>query len=134
MLRLSAFVVALFSLASAALLPRAAGVNDFSCKSASQPVPVVLFHGLGATFYEDLNVLQAYLASKDFCTFAITYGDYDGFPFVGGLKPLNESSEQLAQYIAEVTSKTGASKVDIVGHSEGGLLVRSRRSRRTSSC
>ncbi|PWN46886.1 alpha/beta-hydrolase [Violaceomyces palustris] len=114
---LSAFV-------SSSVLPRAGGtggINDFSCKSSTQPVPVVLLHGLGATYYEDLNGLQAFLATKGFCTFAITYGAYDGFPFVGGFKAIDESSKQLADYIAEVVSKTGSSKVDLVGHSEGGF-------------
>jgi len=118
------FLALLVLQVSSAVLPRSTGgVNDFSCKSASQPVPVVLFHGLGATYYEDLNFLQSFLASKGFCTFAITYGAYDGFPFVGGFKHVDESSKQLASYIANVTSQTGASKVDIVGHSEGGFQV-----------
>lgn len=37
-----------------------AGVNDFTCQSSSNPV--VLFHGLGATYYEDINTLQSFLA------------------------------------------------------------------------
>lgn len=59
---------------------RGASHNNFSCKSTVHPNPVVLFHGLGATYYEDLNVLQSYLQSINFCTFSITYGDYPGFP------------------------------------------------------
>lgn len=95
--------------------------NDFSCKSASHPDPVILLHGLGATYYEDINFLENYLQTKGFCTFSITYGAYDGFPLVGGLKPIAESSAQIAAFINEVKEKTGASKVNLVGHSEGAF-------------
>jgi len=76
---------------------------------------------LGATWYEDINVLQVELALKGYCTFSLTYGAYDGFPLVGGLKPVAESAAQIKQYIVGVLAATGAAKVDIVGHSEGGF-------------
>lgn len=98
---------------------RAVPHNDFSCKSSRNPV--VLLHGLGATYYEDINFLDLWLQSKGFCTFTLTYGDYDGFPLVGGLKPVNESSHEIAAFIREVRSKTGSSKIDLVGHSEGAF-------------
>ncbi|TQV92546.1 Lipase, class 2 [Cordyceps javanica] len=101
---------------------RQAKHNDFSCKpSAGHPNPVVLLHGLGATYYEDINLLEFYLQSKGFCTFSLTYGAYEGFPFVGGLKPIDESSHEIADLIREVHARTGAAKIDIVGHSEGGF-------------
>lgn len=97
----------------------ALGINDFSCKSDGNPI--VLLHGLGATYYEDLNVMQYWLQNQGYCTYAKTYGDYDGFPFVGGLKPVNESAPEIAAYIKEVTEKTGKEKVDLIGHSEGAF-------------
>jgi hypothetical protein len=96
-------------------------INDYSCKSTTHPNPVVLLHGLGATYYEDLNVLQAYLQNIGYCTFSLTYGDYDGFPYVGGLKPIAESSQEIGEFISDVKAKTRASKIDIVGHSEGAF-------------
>lgn len=107
--------------ATAAVATAGPIINDFSCRSALHPNPVVLLHGLGATFYEDLNVLQGWLQLHGYCTFAKTYGAYDGFPLVGGLKPLNESSGEITDYILEVKEKTGADRVDLVGHSEGAL-------------
>ena len=97
--------------------------NDFSCKSSDHPNPVVLLHGLGATYYEDLNFLEGFLKSNGYCTFSLTYGAYDGFPFVGGLKSIKESSPQVVDFIKEVQQKTGADQVDLVGHSEGAFQV-----------
>lgn len=98
-----------------------AGVNDFSCRSSSHPNPVVLLHGLGANANEDLNYLQGWLQSQGYCTFAQTYGAYAAFPSVGGLQPINESAAEIATYIREVQQQTGASKIDLVGHSEGAF-------------
>lgn len=95
--------------------------NDFSCQSEAHPNPVVLLHGLGATFYEDLNFFEDYLKLKGFCTFSTTYGSYDGFPFVGGLDHIDASSQFIADFVNEVQQKTGATKVDLVGHSEGAF-------------
>lgn len=93
--------------------------NDFSCESSSNPI--VLLHGLGATYYEDLNFLEAYLKTRGYCTFSLTYGAYDGFPFVGGLKAIEESSKEIAEFVKYVHTTTGAKKVDLIGHSEGGF-------------
>ncbi|KAA8641939.1 hypothetical protein EYZ11_002558 [Aspergillus tanneri] len=97
------------------------GINDFFCRSKEHPNPVIFLHGLGATFYEDLNFLQYWLQSKGYCTYAQTYGEYEGFPLLGGLKPIADSAKQIAAYIREVAEKTESDKVDLVGHSEGAF-------------
>jgi hypothetical protein len=107
------------ALAVATPIAKRAGHNDFSCRSEANPV--ILLHGLGATYYEDINLLEAYLKSEGFCTFSLTYGEYDAFPFVGGLKPIKESAVEIANFVREVQSKTKAAKVDLVGHSEGAF-------------
>ncbi|GAQ44020.1 hypothetical protein AtubIFM61612_003537 [Aspergillus tubingensis] len=109
-------------LASTAILPALGySINDFSCNSTEHPNPVVLLHGLGATYYEDLNYLQGWLQAQGYCTYAKTYGAYEGFPLVGGLKAIAESATEIAAYIREVKEKTGADKIDLVGHSEGAF-------------
>jgi pimeloyl-ACP methyl ester carboxylesterase len=97
--------------------------NDYSCRSTTHPNPVVLLHGLGATYYEDLNFLEAFLQSLDYCTFSLTYGAYQDFAYVGGLMPISESAQEIATFIHNVRARTGATKVDLVGHSEGGFQV-----------
>ncbi|KAF7591597.1 hypothetical protein BBP40_001295 [Aspergillus hancockii] len=100
----------------------ASSINDFTCKPTPEhPNPVVLLHGLGATFYEDLNFLQYWLQSQGYCTYAQTYGAYDNFPFLGGLRPIADSSAEIAAYIRAVSAQTGSAKVDLVGHSEGAF-------------
>ena len=98
------------------------GDNDFGCRpSAAHPDPVVLLHGTFATYYEDINFLQSDLAAKGYCTFSLTYGAYPQFPLAGGLVPVAQSSVQIRDFVERVRAATGAAKVDVVGHSEGGL-------------
>lgn len=112
--------------ATLALGPTAAhaagGVNDPTCQPLpAHPNPVVVLHGLGATKDSDLNYLQADLADKGYCTFSDTYGSPEGFPYVGGLRPVADSAQEIRDDIERVLAQTGAEKVDIVGHSEGGF-------------
>ena len=53
-----------------------------------------------------------------YCVFALNYGD------VFGIAPMEDSAGQLATFVDGVLAATGAAKVDIVGHSEGGLMPR----------
>ena len=108
--------------AQAAVPAGQGAVNDYSCKpSAAHPDPVVMLHGTFATKDEDINFLADDLGRQGYCVFSLTYGAYDNFPFVGGLKPVAVSSVQIRDFILDVLSRTGAAKADIVGHSEGGL-------------
>ncbi|KAL2206289.1 alpha/beta-hydrolase [Sarocladium strictum] len=111
------------SLPTADVQPRTfdLGHNDWSCQSPKGQNPVVLLHGLGATFYEDINFLESWLQRQGLCTFSLTYGAYPGFPFVGGLRPIEESSREIVDFTRKVQDATGSEKVDLVGHSEGAL-------------
>ncbi|KAI0904489.1 Alpha/Beta hydrolase protein [Ustulina deusta] len=93
--------------------------NDFSCKSSRNPV--VILHGLSANRDVDLNLLQYELNDRGYCTFSITYGAHAIPSWIGGLEDMTKSSKQIADFVREVQQKTGASKVDMVGHSEGGV-------------
>ncbi|KAI0204014.1 Alpha/Beta hydrolase protein [Astrocystis sublimbata] len=96
-----------------------APANDFGCKSSHSPV--VMLHGLSASREVDLNLLQRELNSRGYCTFSQTYGAHTLPSWIGGLTDMTKSAADIAAFIREVQSKTGAAKVDIVGHSEGGV-------------
>ncbi|KAI0884382.1 alpha/beta-hydrolase [Annulohypoxylon maeteangense] len=96
-----------------------APANDFTCKSERNPV--VMLHGLSANREVDLNMLQYELNRRGYCTFSKTYGAWPLVPWIGGLRTMADSAKDIADFVKEVKDKTGASKVDIVGHSEGGV-------------
>jgi triacylglycerol esterase/lipase EstA (alpha/beta hydrolase family) len=118
-----AFTLGVSMLAYIAPAAAAGGNNDFSCQpSAAHPDPVVLLHGGFANKNEDLNFLQASLATQGYCTFSLTYGTIDGFPYVGAIGPTAPSGVQIADFINQVQAATGAAKIDLVGHSTGAFM------------
>ncbi|GHF81191.1 esterase/lipase family protein [Kitasatospora xanthocidica] len=107
------------------------GANDWTCRpSAAHPDPVVLVHGTFANRYENWLALSPLLKSLGYCVFALDYGMIPGVTSsgsglllpIGGLGPVPESAAQLARFVDLVRNATGAAKVDIVGHSQGGML------------
>ena len=99
------------------------GANDFSCRpTAAHPNPVVLVHGLGATMNENWGTMAPLLANHGYCVFALTYGLDPDEDLVGGLQPMEQSSGELAAFVDRVLAATGASKIDLVGHSEGTVM------------
>ena len=101
------------------------GANNWSCKpSAAHPQPVVLVHGLLANMVDDWDTLSPLLADNGFCVYAFTYGNDPGEPYLGGLQAMEQSAPQLGTFVDQVLAATGASKVDLVGHSEGTVMPR----------
>ena len=116
-------IAALFAFAGAAQAATP-GSNDFSCKpTATHPRPVVLVHGLGAGDYE-FGAFSPKLKAAGYCVFSLTYGVDPRVPIFGGVKKMQESSGELATFIDKILAATGASKVDLVGHSEGTVMPR----------
>jgi triacylglycerol esterase/lipase EstA (alpha/beta hydrolase family) len=103
------------------------GANDFSCRPTRRhPNPVVLVHGLAANQTVNWQTVSPFLANRGYCVFSLTYGTKDGVDppgyQPGGLAPMQHSAKQLATLVDKVLGRTGAEKVDIVGHSEGSLM------------
>ena len=103
------------------------GANDWSCQpSAAHPNPVVLAHGASANMTVNWATIAPLLKNNGYCVFALTYGIPDGTPFpldqIGGRNPMEESAVELGAFIDQVLAATGATEVDIVGHSEGSLM------------
>ena len=114
---------------AAALRPGSAppGSNDWSCRpSRAHPRPVVLVHGLLANMTNNWQTMSPLLANNGYCVFALSYGvPPDASPPTdqfGGLNPMEESAAELSTFVDRVLAATGATKVDIVGHSEGATM------------
>lgn len=113
---------ALFTVGTTAAHASSSGVNDSTCTpSAAHPYPVVFLHGLGANGNEDINEVQSAVAGKGYCTYSLTYGTGAYGPYVGGVADVTQSAGQIASFIEQVVGETRATKVDLVGHSEGGF-------------
>jgi pimeloyl-ACP methyl ester carboxylesterase len=99
------------------------GSNDYTCKpSERHPNPVVLVHGTGGSQQTNWISLVPVLKNEGYCVFALTYGELAGqWPLsrIGGLGAKDVSAWQLKLFVDNVLAKTGATKVDIVGHSQG---------------
>ncbi len=103
------------------------GSNNWSCKpSAAHPRPVILIHGTFADMSDSWQALSPLLYDNGYCVFALNYGSYDGSGSLGvyATGPIATSAAQLATFVNRVLKATGASQVDIVGHSQGGMMPR----------
>jgi triacylglycerol esterase/lipase EstA (alpha/beta hydrolase family) len=101
------------------------GANDWSCRpSAAHPRPVVLVHGTFFTASLNWNALSPLLKNNGYCVFAVNYGRTVPSLPINGLEPLADSAAELATFVDGVLGATGASQVDMVGHSQGGMLPR----------
>lgn len=101
------------------------GANDFSCRpSAAHPRPVVLVHGLAANLGDNWATMSPLLKNNGFCVFGLTYGRQPGQPYIGGLRPMEDSAVELAAFVDRVLEATGAEQVDLVGHSQGTVMPR----------
>jgi triacylglycerol esterase/lipase EstA (alpha/beta hydrolase family) len=113
-------------LVAAATQPGASppGSNDWECTpSAAHPYPVVLAHGTFGNMTVSWQALAPLLANNGYCVFALDYGgEADSQTKATGDIPT--SAAQLGAFVDEVLAATGAAKVDIVGHSQGGMMPR----------
>jgi triacylglycerol esterase/lipase EstA (alpha/beta hydrolase family) len=122
------------ALANATLRPDTApaGSNDWSCvPSPAHPRPVVLVHGTVENMTYNWYSLSPLLADEGYCVFAFNYGQLAGVHVglpgsarTGGVAPVTGSAHELAAFVDRVRSATGAAEVDIVGHSQGGMMPR----------
>ena len=100
----------------------AGGYNDFDCKpSKKRPEPVVLVHGTFANGQLNWGYVAPKLAAGGWCVFALDYGVFHG---VGATGDIHNSADELRAYVNRVRRATGAKKVKMVGHSQGGMMPR----------
>jgi triacylglycerol esterase/lipase EstA (alpha/beta hydrolase family) len=103
------------------------GANDWSCKpSAAHPRPVVLVHGTFADMSNSWQAISPLLKNNGYCVFALNYGSYNGSGAIGvyGVGDIAASAGELNAFVDKVLAATGAAEVDMVGHSQGGMMPR----------
>lgn len=101
------------------------GGNDWSCKpSAEHPEPVILLPGSLANIGANFVKLAPRLKNAGYCVFGLNYGfSAVSLDRLSGLDRAERSMEQLSDFVDRVRQTTGATKVDLVGHSQGGQLA-----------
>jgi triacylglycerol esterase/lipase EstA (alpha/beta hydrolase family) len=107
------------------------GVNVSDCHRAAsgpQQYPVILLPG---TLYDMADTWQALgpiLADDGWCVYGLNYGATASTTLSGGriwsVGDIPTSAGQLATFVGQVLAATGASKVDLVGWSQGGMMPR----------
>ena len=101
------------------------GANNWSCQpSAAHPDPVILVHGTFANMDDNWQAASPLLADSGYCVYAFNYGGATSTDDIQGTGEIAASAAQLASFVNTVLAATGASKVDLVGHSQGGMMPR----------
>lgn len=94
------------------------GANVWTCKpKATQPYPVILTHGTYGDQQSVFDYLSWYVSASGYCVFAFDYGFY-------GTNAISKSAGELKTFVDKVLAATGAAKVSIIGHSQGGTMPR----------
>jgi len=101
------------------------GANNFSCKpTAAHPYPVVLVNGTFANMDDNWQAAAPLLANNGYCVYAFNFGGTSATSPIQGTGDIAASAAELATFVNTVLTATGAAKVDLVGHSQGGLMPR----------
>jgi triacylglycerol esterase/lipase EstA (alpha/beta hydrolase family) len=101
------------------------GANNWSCQlTAAHPDPVILVHGTFANMDDNWQAAAPLLANNGYCVYAFNFGGTSATSPIQGTGDIAASAAELATFVNTVLTATGAAKVDLVGHSQGGLMPR----------
>jgi triacylglycerol esterase/lipase EstA (alpha/beta hydrolase family) len=96
---------------------------DLPCTSTSRhPYPVILIDGTHANMELNWGGLGPTLANAGYCVYSAAIGG-DPHSYVQTCGPVLQSVKEIAALVEHVLAITGATKVDLVGHSQGGLIA-----------
>lgn len=94
------------------------GVNNYDCKPGPHnDNPVILVHGTFGDQFFLLNRLAKGIQDSGNCVFAFDYG-------VRGTQDIAKSAQELKDFVLQVSGAYGGKRVDLVGHSQGGMMPR----------
>lgn len=108
---------------------------NVACTPAPGENPVVLLHGMNSNAYQTFARMAPELKKMGKCLYAFNVGKLPGtfekdqwsvagsIPMFRNMTVLDESLRQLNEKIDALKAETGASEVDMVGHSAGGTLA-----------
>lgn len=98
------------------------GLVNTDCDERGRGVPIVLVHGTFANARRAFSSLAPVLKASGYCLFALNYGR-QGPLSLNGTIDINLSAKELSGFVQSVLARTGAEKISLVGHSQGGLLA-----------
>lgn len=94
------------------------GANDWTCQPTKRrPEPVIIVHGTFGDRKSLLDNLSHAMVAKGFCVYSFDYGNR-------ATGRIQYSARQLRAFTKKVLRATGARKVSMVGHSQGGMMPR----------
>jgi pimeloyl-ACP methyl ester carboxylesterase len=103
-----------------------AGANDPLIKvTAEHPLPVILLNGTVETQSLNWSVGAPVLANAGYKVYTFNYGNitpYPNFP-IQSTADIRQSAAELSDEIDRVLLETGAPKVILIGHSQGGGIL-----------
>lgn len=93
------------------------------CTSASHRYPVVLVPGTWANQADDFAAVSPLLADNGYCVYTDNLGQTDYGDYMSQVGDIPTSASELATVVNKVLAATGATRVDLVGHSQGGGVL-----------
>jgi triacylglycerol esterase/lipase EstA (alpha/beta hydrolase family) len=100
------------------------GANQQCTPSAAHPYPVVLVEGTFSSMYNSFGAISPDLVNNGYCVYAFNYGQTLPLTGIFATGDIAASASQLATEVNSVLAETHASKVDLVGWSQGGMMPR----------
>lgn len=98
------------------------GANKPNCTPDQGKTHVVLIHGTFSSSVLSYGAMAPKLANEGYCVYAVDYGGKDPDDWFKATGPIKDSAQEVAQYIDTVLSSSNAEQVDLIGHSQGGLI------------
>lgn len=98
------------------------GLVNTDCQARDGRPPLVLIHGTFASARRAFSSVAPVLKAEGHCLFALNYGRPATLA-ANGMADINQSTQEVSAFVRSVLDRTGAGKVTLIGHSQGGLLA-----------